>query len=710
MASGVFVNGQTVNIVSGGTQSPGTSPFGLVLSDPAVQNFNFQSPYDTYAGSINSGSTTYYTGFVGAYGYGGGNMSMSMSLSGGTAAPGLYDFELQRTGSGGGTWNCSSCFEVMCSAPTSLNATNVTGSSADLNWLGSVYATSFDIEYGPAGFTQGTGTSDATGSNSLSISGLTPGTAYDFYVRAICSPGDFSAWSSASFSTTPLLNVVSGSPQVNTTTAFGLVISDPSAQDFFLAGSTTTYSASITAGSTTYFTGLTDGYTYNGGNMSLNMGIAGGGTPAPGDYDVNLVRNGGLNWNCEDCFQFVAPLINESCAGAITIPVAHDTTIVSNGYSQDGPNPNCSNSSGADDDAWYVFTGTGTPIEIHGSIQGGSDDFVLEVWDGCPGGGGSLIACNDDANAPTDYMPKIQMCTEAGTAYYMRIFEWNTTTGLDQMGLTIKEVRPVITGNGNVGTQGMTINFEGYQGGNNQIIRYHEFGNSPNYSWKILPSTAQSGYVNGLDPHTRYTFRVGSKCPGEGAAYGDTATFWTRALPCTTPTASDSVIEGDVVISWNSTNANYYKIRYRMVGGSWSYEHTGQTSLTLSGLASGNYEWQIRAICNAGGNQPYSALDTFTIVPERLASLTEGDDEFGFNLYPNPTNGLVSIEFARDVEATVTFNVFDLTGKTVFNRTFASQRGLNRLSLDLSGLETGVYLTTLSDQSGISKRVRIVLN
>jgi hypothetical protein len=266
----------------------------------------------------------------------------------------------------------------------------------------------------------------------------------------------------------------------------------------------------------------------------------------------------------------------------------------------------------------------------------------------------------------------------------------------------------VITGNSNVSHHGMTINFLPTTGGEKRIIRYHEFGNSPNFSWKVLPADRISGYINGL-PNTRYTVRIGTRCAGENAVYGDTATFWTRAAPCVTPIASAAVNGTTAIIDWSSTNANFYKLRYRPVGEAWSYRNTGQNSVSIDGLAAGDYDWQIRSICLEGGNRPYSSIQTFTVGQPRFASLN-ANDGFLFNLYPNPTNGLATVEFACEENETATLNVTDLTGKTVYSRSFASQKGLNKLSLDLTTLETGVYITNLTNQSGLIERVRIVLN
>lgn len=89
-----------------------------------------------------------------------------------------------------------------CPIPSALVATNITGASADLGWTENGTATQWEIEYGAAGFTLGSGTVVVTTNNPFSLSGLMGNTGYDFYVRAICAPGDTSMWSPAANFTT----------------------------------------------------------------------------------------------------------------------------------------------------------------------------------------------------------------------------------------------------------------------------------------------------------------------------------------------------------------------------------------------------------------------------------------------------------------------------------------------------------------------------
>jgi hypothetical protein len=92
-----------------------------------------------------------------------------------------------------------------CPAPGQLSVVTTTNSTADLSWnLGCSSASNFDFEYGPVGFTQGTGTLVSNvaatvnaGVGTYTLTGLTPNSTYAIYYRANCGNGDVSPWSVA---------------------------------------------------------------------------------------------------------------------------------------------------------------------------------------------------------------------------------------------------------------------------------------------------------------------------------------------------------------------------------------------------------------------------------------------------------------------------------------------------------------------------------
>ncbi|PLW98978.1 MAG: hypothetical protein C0594_17630, partial [Marinilabiliales bacterium] len=80
-----------------------------------------------------------------------------------------------------------------CPAPTALMLDSVNTSSAIVSWT-TGGAANWNIEYGPEGFTLGTGVLLQDVTNPANISGLNAATSYDFYVQDSCGVGSVSAW------------------------------------------------------------------------------------------------------------------------------------------------------------------------------------------------------------------------------------------------------------------------------------------------------------------------------------------------------------------------------------------------------------------------------------------------------------------------------------------------------------------------------------
>lgn len=83
---------------------------------------------------------------------------------------------------------------ISCPEPNGLSATTTSASSADLSWTAGGTETAWDLQYGNSGFILGNGTIDSVSSNPYSLTGLSPSTSYDVYIKGICAPGDTSSW------------------------------------------------------------------------------------------------------------------------------------------------------------------------------------------------------------------------------------------------------------------------------------------------------------------------------------------------------------------------------------------------------------------------------------------------------------------------------------------------------------------------------------
>lgn len=81
-----------------------------------------------------------------------------------------------------------------CFKPTGVTASAVTATTATLSWT-STGAAQYEVEYGPAGFTQGSGRTVVVSTNSVDFDYLYMATDYEAYVRSLCTGEDPSEWS-----------------------------------------------------------------------------------------------------------------------------------------------------------------------------------------------------------------------------------------------------------------------------------------------------------------------------------------------------------------------------------------------------------------------------------------------------------------------------------------------------------------------------------
>lgn len=139
-----------------------------------------------------------------------------------------------------------------CAVPTAPTATAVTATTASLNWTQTGTPPQWQIKYGPAGFNVNTaGTSVFTPAKPYTLNPpLTPSTAYSYYVRAVCGPGDTSAWSAVTNFTTACVPPVVTSKTDSFSCGPGTVVLKASAS----GGGSIKWYAALTGG-TALFTG-----------------------------------------------------------------------------------------------------------------------------------------------------------------------------------------------------------------------------------------------------------------------------------------------------------------------------------------------------------------------------------------------------------------------------------------------------------------------
>jgi len=131
----------------------------------------------------------------------------------------------------------------------------------------------------------------------------------------------------------------------------------------------------------------------------------------------------------------------------------------------------------------------------------------------------------------------------------------------------------------------------------------------------------------------------------------------------------------------------------------------GSQSFTWTGLLPNTtYYFKIFPYTNSGslidyktdGNVP-QAFETTTTV-----SIENTGRKFGVSVYPNPAKNFMHVQ--SDLSETLTVQLFDVLGKKIFE-----QNNINNITINTSGLETGLYFVRVIGSMGFSQTHKIII-
>ena len=350
-------------------------------------------------------------------------------------------------GTGSSNYAGPQCFTTLtgstCTAPSGLAANNLTANTADLSWVAGgtpTASTTYTVEYGPQGFTQGTGTLRANLTvPSLALTGLQPNTNYCYYVRQSCAGGGNSAYTGPRCFTTAPGTAPCAAPTAlaaGSITATGATLS-------WVAGSSP-------VGTITYTVEYgPQGFTPGTGTVVSNLQALS--TPlsnlTPGTAYCFYVRQtcpgGGTSPVAgPQCFTTSAiTLANDEPCGAVTLPVVAMTS---------PPQPVLSTNAGATvsaqpgtsvpttcatnptpRDVWFTMTPTaGTPLTL--SFSGAAAGLVrVFTAPSCSTGPFTLVACQGSGTPNTGLSTMTLTGITPGQTYYVAVsgFGPNDTPG-----------------------------------------------------------------------------------------------------------------------------------------------------------------------------------------------------------------------------------------------------------------------------------------
>ncbi len=165
----------------------------------------------------------------------------SVTISGLTASS-LYDYRVSTNcgtngASGFSTAQFTSAAPFVCNAPSGLNATAITSSAATLNWGAVTGAASYAVDYKLNTAATWTSAATATTATSVTISGLTASSLYDYRVSTNCGTNGASGFTAAQFTTTAV-SVCANSFEPNETLATAATITNGSTNSAAITSST----------------------------------------------------------------------------------------------------------------------------------------------------------------------------------------------------------------------------------------------------------------------------------------------------------------------------------------------------------------------------------------------------------------------------------------------------------------------------------------
>lgn len=101
------------------------------------------------------------------------------------------------------------------------------------------------------------------------------------------------------------------------------------------------------------------------------------------------------------------------------------------------------------------------------------------------------------------------------------------------------------------------------------------------------------------------------------------------------------------------------------------------------------------------GNNMY--IDNIRIVDAATASIDENEANATLNLFPNPSDGMVNLEYISGHQGSINISVVNTLGATVYTSNAVSNGSLNK-SIDLNGLTKGMYFVNVTSENGTTTK------
>jgi len=527
-----------------------------------------------------------------------------------------------------------------CPKPQNLAASNATTSSIDLAWTETGSATAWNIEYGPTGFTQGTGTVVAASTNPFTVTGLNPSSNYDFYVQADCGGGDVSTWSAG----------------IMAATQCGL-ITLPYTENFD-SYSGTTYN---TAGPIpTCWTNTSNNATYGAPHVTGN-----------GTYSYPNSAPNALTFTCSSAGADAYAVLPEftDALNSMTLAFAYRMENASNGTMTVGYVTDVNN----------IATSFQTVATLTSTTTITLDTISFE-------------------NVPATTTGRLAFhWYQNGTFYSCGIDDISVFSNDTTPVVTTCDA-PTALAASNIAQTSATINWTA--GGTETAWNLqYKAASAADWSASIAVNNNPTYNLTGLTANTAYQVRVQAACSATETSTWTTANFTTAAeeqCPAPTNFRAENITLNSVTLAWEQAagTANEWEINYKQADATtWTNVTVTTNPYTITDLTPETaYQAQIIAHCVNGVNSDATEVITFTTLPDGINDYVLDNST---TLYPNPTTGIITVHSSQFTVNTV--NVYDVYGKLLMSVEVSG----NVATIDATSFAAGVYFAKVETEKGV---------
>jgi hypothetical protein len=97
---------------------------------------------------------------------------------------------------------------------------------------------------------------------------------------------------------------------------------------------------------------------------------------------------------------------------------------------------------------------------------------------------------------------------------------------------------------------------------------------------------------------------------------------------------------------------------------------------------------------------------TFRTTEEEQSDFINEIEFDKFVAYPNPTDGLINLNFVTTKSESYQIKMIDAVGKEVYSKKYISNLGNNQIEIDISELNSGCYnIVLIADDRRVNLRV-----